>query len=476
MPGRRWRSSRRCCTRAIARAATASTGAAMRRSRRRCRMCATSRIRRSARAPAPTTIVSVVMAGKGQMPAFAQQPEPAEDAGAVGLRPPPGYGQRASGSRAVTTTASGGRARHRLLVLSGRERRRARPVEVEETPASSPAHPARPSHGERVVVRGPQPPQARERAGGRRGLRGGDRGIHQGVRAAGRPGGVVQSRRVLPPHRRRRKGRRRLPRVSRQGAEQPQPRGHRGEDRRARGSRAGATRQVRRGAAGPAEGGRRRRRRWPRRRPRWPRRRAPPPRRRRRRRPRPSRRSSPSPRSPSCARRPRRAKTPAPAGGSRPWVWVALSVLVVGAAAGGYLSVTPARRAAAGHRSGQLQAVSVRRARPPTPVLLAAVALLAACEQRWVDPAGRGGRRSDADAGSAVGGGDGGRNRPCALPRSAHADSDFSTHQLHCRAGSEYHGGRDDRDRCARWIWIRGGVWRDHADRTSRPGDRRSSR
>ena len=65
-----------------------------RRSRRRCRTCATSRTRRSARAPAPTTIVSVVMAGKGQMPAFAQQPEPAQDAGAVGLRPPPGCGQR----------------------------------------------------------------------------------------------------------------------------------------------------------------------------------------------------------------------------------------------------------------------------------------------------------------------------------------------------------------------------------------------
>ena len=68
---RRWRSSRRCCTRAIARAATASMGAAMPEIKK-----TMPNVRDfhdpAFRARASTdTIVSVMMAGKGQMPAFA---------------------------------------------------------------------------------------------------------------------------------------------------------------------------------------------------------------------------------------------------------------------------------------------------------------------------------------------------------------------------------------------------------------------
>ena len=126
--------------------------------------------------------------------------------------------------------AGGGRARRRLL-LSGRERRGARQGEEAQAPHAQAAR----RHGEaRRAARLPRgaPPQARQRAGRRRGLPGGDRRVHEGLRAARRSGRAVQPRRVLPPHRRQRKRRRRLPRVSGQGPERAQPRGHRGEDRR----------------------------------------------------------------------------------------------------------------------------------------------------------------------------------------------------------------------------------------------------
>ena len=107
---------------------------------------------------------------------------------------------------------------------------------------------------------------------------------------------------------------------------------------------------------------------------------------------------------------PRRPRTPDPAGGSRPgsgsrwrsWSSARPSAATCCCARG---------RAAAGHRPRQLQVLSVRRAptcdfRPwSRPPLAPARGLRA----RRFHPAGRGGGRSDADAGAAVGGRDGGR-------------------------------------------------------------------
>src|SRR5262245_37420073 len=90
-------------------------------------------------------------------------------------------------------TASGGRARRRLELLSGRERRRAGQVAETSTPSPPPPETRQ---GDGRGGRRPQPAEARQRAGGRGGLQGGDRGVHESVRAARRSGGVVQPGRV----------------------------------------------------------------------------------------------------------------------------------------------------------------------------------------------------------------------------------------------------------------------------------------
>ena len=90
--GPRCRSIRRSCTRRTARAATGSTAAAIPRSARRCRTCATSTIPSSWRAPTDD-IGRTIMAGKGQMPAFGAG-ACRQDSVAVGLCAAPGRGRR----------------------------------------------------------------------------------------------------------------------------------------------------------------------------------------------------------------------------------------------------------------------------------------------------------------------------------------------------------------------------------------------
>ena len=220
-------------------------------------------------------------------------------------------------------TASGGRARRRLLVLSGRERRRARQVEVEETPAS-PAHAARQTHGR--AGRRPRGAAISRRANALAGDGDCAAAIEEYTKAYELLDDPVVLFNRAECYRRTgdaEQRRRRLPRVPREGAEQrpTAPTSRRRSSRSRPPSRAprDSPREGRRPppptvaaapapTAGAADGGR-----------------APPPPRRCRR-PRPSRRSSPSPRSPSGARRPRQARTPVRPAARRPWVWVALSV------------------------------------------------------------------------------------------------------------------------------------------------------
>ena len=362
------------------------------------------------------TIVSVVMAGKGQMPAFAQQPEPAEDAGAVGLRPPPGCGQRASGSRAVTTRraavalaiacwfflGASGAAHARSKSKKHRHHHRRTPHGQHTGSGSASEGRSHLKRANALAGDGDCAAAIEEYTKAFELL--GDPAVlfnrAECYRRTGDAENAVDDYRAflekVPSSPSRADIEAKIVALE---APEPAPREKPRRSRRPRRRRRSPA-----GAAGPAaaEGGRGAG--------------ASPRRRRRRRRAQAGgqarARDRHRARADPAGRRRRSGRREPPVGLGR--------AVGPGRRRGGrrLSAVTPARRAAAGHRSWQLQAVSVRRARPSTPVLLAAVALLAACEQREIDPAGRGGRRSDADAGSAVGGGDGGRNRPCALPAS----------------------------------------------------------
>ena len=257
--------------------------------------------------------------------------------------------------------------------------RRRRTPGPKSSTASSPAQPHGERARERVTPRGAAISSARTRWRAR-GLRGGDRGVHEGVRAAGRSGVLFNRaecyRRTGDAEKAVDDYRAFLEKVPKRA----QPRGHRGEDRRrSSAARAGgaAPSPPTRSVPPPRSLARRRRR---------P---AEPPRRRRRRPAARRRRPRPKPAvKPADRRDQRRAPTAdgEPGGGSRPWVWVALSVLVVGARRRRLSAVTPARRAAAGHGSRQLQVLSVRRRRPTRtrlPAMVAAAGLLAvaACQR-----------------------------------------------------------------------------------------------
>ena len=413
------------------------------------------------------------------MPAFGEQPEPAQDAGAVRLRSAPRRRQRAPGSRSVTVRRGRRIALAAACFCPGRERRRVRRVEEAQAPRPqiAPPHVSQQHEAGRTRRKG-RAPQARQRARRRRGLPGGDRRVHEGLRAAERSGRAVQPRRVLPPRRRRRPRDRRLPRVPREGSERAQPRRHRSEDRRAGGARAGRSRRRHRRAAPVAKP------------PPPPRRREgataaveaaavakappppvakappppaepppgppatpeppPPPHRRRRRAAAPETKPEP-------AVAVRRAAPPADAartGGSRPWVWVALSVLAVGAGVGGLPGVSPAGPAAARIRrwatTGSERAALVSPHATPGPGRgrrrawrrRPASATIRSCWSRWRAISTLMPAQLSVD-------GDGGRLDPACFwsrPRRPR----FRSHQLHCGAGSEYHRSRDDRDRRAR--------------------------
>ena len=377
-------------------------------------------------------IVSVVMAGKGQMPAFGASLSLPK------MQALSGYVRRLgadSAPRGPTRdgAAGGGHAAPPSVCFLARPSAR---------PGRSRGATQHHQHARRVVEKaagrgaaGEESPQARQRPGRRRGLQGGDRRVHEGVRAARRSGRAVQPRRMLPAHRRRRERGRGLPRVSREGSaarpiaptsrrrslalDAPEP--------AARTSAADAEAPP---PLKPAETPA----------PKVAETRAPPPPAWH---PRPAPRPSPNPRSPSGP--PHQPRDAGPGGGRRPVGLDRAAALAVGAAVGGYLMFRPARRADSRARpvgnyrfydscGAAPHATSSLASRPPACSRSGpASATIRSCWSRWRATSTLALAQLAVHRERRVPGIDDG------FSGAARSDHDNAAHALHCRAESGYH-------------------------------------